>query len=62
MFSKNLTKHFKGFGCGFTKLHAKLDAATFSILPSFAVKGKHEVEKVLVSKQYVFTAQCHVAD
>jgi hypothetical protein len=29
MFSKNLTKHFKGFGSGFTELHAKLDSDTF---------------------------------
>jgi hypothetical protein len=28
MFSKNLTKHFKGFGSGFTELHAKLDTGT----------------------------------
>jgi hypothetical protein len=26
MFSKSLTKHFKGFGSGFIELHAKLDA------------------------------------
>jgi hypothetical protein len=25
-FSKSLTKHFKGFGSGFTELHTKLDA------------------------------------
>jgi hypothetical protein len=28
MFSKSLMKHFKGFGNGFTELHAKLDAGT----------------------------------
>jgi hypothetical protein len=28
MFSKSLTKHFSGFGSGFTELHAKLDADT----------------------------------
>jgi hypothetical protein len=28
MFSRSLTKHFKGFGSGFTELHAKLDADT----------------------------------
>jgi hypothetical protein len=27
MFSKTLTKHFKGFGSGFAELHAKLEAA-----------------------------------
>jgi hypothetical protein len=26
MFSKSITKHFKGFGSRFTELHAKLDA------------------------------------
>jgi hypothetical protein len=28
MFSKSLTKHFKGFGSEFTELHAKLDAVS----------------------------------
>jgi hypothetical protein len=28
MFSNSLTKHFEGFGKGFTELHAKLDADT----------------------------------
>jgi hypothetical protein len=28
IFSERLSKHFKGFGCGFTELHAKLDADT----------------------------------
>jgi hypothetical protein len=28
MFTKNLTKNFKGFGSGFTELHTKLDADT----------------------------------
>jgi hypothetical protein len=28
MFSKSVTKHFKDFGSGFTKLHAELDADT----------------------------------
>jgi hypothetical protein len=28
MFSKILTKHFKGFGSGFAELHVKLDADT----------------------------------
>jgi hypothetical protein len=28
MFSKSLTKHFKGFGSGFTDLHAKSGAET----------------------------------
>jgi hypothetical protein len=36
-FSKNLTKHFKGFGSGFTELHAKLDA---DMLLDFAVRPR----------------------
>jgi hypothetical protein len=28
MFCKSLTKNFKGFGSGFTKLHAKFDSDT----------------------------------
>jgi hypothetical protein len=34
MFSKGLTKYFKGFGGGFIELHAKLDADT---LLNFAI-------------------------
>jgi hypothetical protein len=34
MYPKSLTKHFKGFGSGFIKLHAKLDADT---LLNFAI-------------------------
>jgi hypothetical protein len=37
MFSESLTKHFMGFGSGFTELHAKLDAGT---LLDFADKTK----------------------
>jgi hypothetical protein len=47
MFSKILTKHFKGFGRGFTELHAKLDTRCL-ILLSIADKTKHEVEKAIV--------------
>jgi hypothetical protein len=28
MFSKSLTKYFRGFGSGFTKRHSKLDVDT----------------------------------
>jgi hypothetical protein len=47
MFPKSLEKHFKGFGSGFTKIHAKLDADT---LLDFAIadKIKYEVKKALV--------------
>jgi hypothetical protein len=48
MFSKSLTKHFRGFGSGFTELHAKLHADTLLNLLSIADKPKHEVEKALV--------------
>jgi hypothetical protein len=48
MFSKTVTNHFKGFGSGFTELHAKLDADT---LLDFAIhhrQKEHKVEKALV--------------
>jgi hypothetical protein len=45
MSSKSLTKHFKGFGSGFTELDAKLDADRLLILPSISDKMKHEVNK-----------------
>jgi hypothetical protein len=49
MFSKSLTKHFKGFGSGFTELHLmQLDANTLLDFAIIAAKGKHEVEKALV--------------
>jgi hypothetical protein len=43
MFSKSITKHFKGFGSGFTEFHAKLDADTL-----LGDKTKHEVKTVRV--------------
>jgi hypothetical protein len=48
MFSKSLTKHFKGFRSAFTELHAKLDATHCSIFLSITDKTKHEVKKALV--------------
>jgi hypothetical protein len=48
MFSKSLTKHFRGSGSGFTKLHTKLEADTLLGLPSITEKTKHEVEKALM--------------
>jgi hypothetical protein len=39
MFPKNLTKHFKVLGSGFTELHAKLDADT---LLDFAIHRKQK--------------------
>jgi hypothetical protein len=39
---KNLTKHFKGFSSGFTKLHTKLAADT---LPKFAIhRGQNDTK------------------
>jgi hypothetical protein len=35
---QSLMKHFKGFGSGFTELHAKLDADTFL---DFAIHHRH---------------------
>jgi hypothetical protein len=48
MFHKSLAKHSKGFGSGFTELHAKLDADTLLDLPSITDKTKHETVKSLV--------------
>jgi hypothetical protein len=45
MLSKSFTKHFKGFGGGFTELHTKLDE---DVLPSIADKTKHKAEKALM--------------
>jgi hypothetical protein len=45
MFSKGLTKHFKGVGSGFTELHAKLDADTLLDLPSIADKANTKSKK-----------------
>jgi hypothetical protein len=44
MFSKSLTKHFKGFCSRFTELHSKLGVDT---LLDFAIpdKTKHKVKK-----------------
>jgi hypothetical protein len=48
MIFKSITKHFKGFGGGFTELHAKLDADTLLDFASIADKTKHELVKALV--------------
>jgi hypothetical protein len=40
-------KHFRGFGRGFTELHAKLDADTSFNLSAIADKTKQEVKKHL---------------
>jgi hypothetical protein len=48
MFSKSLTKHFKGFGSGFTDFHTKLDADKMLMFPSIPDKTEHKVEKALV--------------
>jgi hypothetical protein len=42
MFSKSLTKHFKGLGSGFTELYAKLHA---DMLVDFAIhRGLNETQ------------------
>jgi hypothetical protein len=41
-------KHFKGFGNGFTELHAKLDADTLLDFATGRRQKKHEAEKALV--------------
>jgi hypothetical protein len=43
MFSKSLTKHFNGFGSGFTELHAERDADMLLDLAIHHNKMKHEV-------------------
>jgi hypothetical protein len=48
VFSKSITKQFKGFGSGYTELHAKLDPDT---LLNFAIhrrQNETKVEKALV--------------
>jgi hypothetical protein len=40
--------HFKGFGSGFTVLHAKFMQTGCLILPSIADKTKYEVKKALM--------------
>jgi hypothetical protein len=45
---QNPMKHFKGFGSGFTKLHAKLDADMLLVLPSIADNTKHKNKKALM--------------
>jgi hypothetical protein len=42
MFSKSVTKHFKGFGSGFTELHGKLDA---DILLDFAIRRRQNITR-----------------
>jgi hypothetical protein len=41
-------KYFKGFGSGFTVLHAELDADTMFDFAIHRDKTKHEVEKAIV--------------
>jgi hypothetical protein len=48
MFSESLTKLFKGFGSGFTELHAKLDADTLLDFAIHLNETKYEVEKALL--------------
>jgi hypothetical protein len=43
MFSKSLTKHFRGFGSGFTELRAKLDADT---LLDFAIRRRQNETRI----------------
>jgi hypothetical protein len=57
MFSKSLTKRFKGFGCGFTELHAKPAADT---LLNFAI---HRIQNETRSRKStrVKTMRAHSA-
>jgi hypothetical protein len=50
MFTKSVIKHFKGFGSGFTKLHAKLDADRLLSYPLWInqnMKSKKHSSKAL---------------
>jgi hypothetical protein len=49
MFSKGRTKHFKGLGNGFTKLHAKLNA-------SHQRQNEAQIRKSACVKAVQFTA------
>jgi hypothetical protein len=55
MFSESLTKYFKGFGNGFTELHAKLDGDT---LLDFAIHRRQNETRSRKSF-HVKTIQVH---
>jgi hypothetical protein len=61
MFSKSLTKHFKGFGSRFIELHEKLDADALlyflSIADKTTTKSKKHLSKNNVCSQHSVTWQ-----
>jgi hypothetical protein len=46
--SPKASKHFKGFGSGFTEFHTIIDADTLLNLPSIADKTKYDFKKALL--------------
>jgi hypothetical protein len=62
MFYKSLTKHFNGFGSGFTGLHAKLDADTLLDFVIHRRQNETRSRKGTRVKQCFDTARSHVAD
>jgi hypothetical protein len=55
-------KHFKVPVADLPSFTQNMMQTRCSILPSITDKTKHEVEKALMQKQCMFTAQCEVAD
>jgi hypothetical protein len=62
MFSKSLMKHFKGFGSGFTELHAKLDADTLLDFVIHRRQNKTRSRKSIHVKTMHVHGVMHVAD
>jgi hypothetical protein len=59
-FSKNLKKHFMGFGNGFTELHAKLDADTLLNFVIHHRQNKTQSQKFThVKTVHVYSAVSH---
>jgi hypothetical protein len=56
MFSKSLTKHFKGFASGFTELHAKLDADT--LLDSAIHRRQNETPSRKINRVETMRVHC----
>jgi hypothetical protein len=59
MFSKSLTKHLKGFGSGFTKLHAKLDADTLLDFAIHRRQNETSRKSACVKTMHIHSAVSH---
>jgi hypothetical protein len=62
MFSKSLTKHFKDFGGGFTKLYAKLDADTLLDFAIHCRQNESQSPKSARVKTVRVRSVVHLAD